>query len=731
MALSNGNNQDDFRIPIGMVILLQAVIAAVYIVPIESDPLLSTQVDLRALEPVLFLTPLATYLLFRWNEWVGRWFAVLAPAATIFAMQNWLPIPGSTALLAVSTGIAGGLIGRRAAAAVAAASVIGLLVVRAATAAPDVWQVGLAVISILTTLLIVLSILQSAADLSSWSHSYYQSAVQMMQENRAQQGELQKAIEDLANANRQMTLLYEKQSVLQRIAEDAERAKSSFVAKVSHEFRTPLNMIIGLASVMIENPRMYGRALPSSLLEDLRIIYRNCDHLASLVNDVLALSQLQTDSIVLHRENLNLANVVGDALDVVRPLINKKNLSLTVEMPPELGLISCDRTRIRQVILNLLSNAARFTDQGGITVRVTPQDHEVIIAVSDTGPGISQGDMERIFEPFCQASEQGWRDNGGSGLGLTISKQFVELHNGRIWLESQIGSGTTFNVSLPRTAPLPPTRLPDRWISQEWSAKGHQTASPTSRLPDRPRVVVYDATEDFAPWISSFSDQVELVNSSGFDDAIANAQKTPARAVLLGTHNKLELQAMLQAARQKLLDTPVLGWTLPVRIAPALRAGADSYMVKPINLDGLKQKLCDIPQPVQRVLITDDDIETRQLLARMLALYDPKIIVETAASGQEALDMLQRNSFDLLLLDVMMPDLNGIAVLEQVRANPATRNLPAIMISAQDLNETQPVCEELVVTLGSGIQLNKALECSIVLSDILFKSGGRSYSTPE
>src|SRR5690606_20223793 len=130
------------------------------------------------------------------------------------------------------------------------------------------------------------------------------------------------------------------------IAEDAERAKSSFVAKVSHEFRTPLNMIIGLASVMIENPRMYGRALPSSLLEDLRIIYRNCDHLASLVNDVLALSQLQTDSIVLHRENLNLANVVGDALDVVRPLINKKKLSLPVEMPPDLGFISCDRTRI-------------------------------------------------------------------------------------------------------------------------------------------------------------------------------------------------------------------------------------------------------------------------------------------------------------------------------------------------------------------------------------------------
>src|SRR5690606_29726453 len=129
------------------------------------------------------------------------------------------------------------------------------------------------------------------------------------------------------------------------------------------------------------------------------------------------------------------------------------------------------------------------------------------------------------------------------------------------------------------------------------------------------------------------------------------------------------LQAMLQTARQALPDTPVVGWTLPVRIAPALLAGADSYMVKPINLDGLKQKLNDFPQPIQRVLITDDDDETRLLLARMLALYDPQITVKTAANGQEALDMLQRESFDLLLLDVVMPDLNGIAVLEQARAN--------------------------------------------------------------
>ena len=173
-----------------------------------------------------------------------------------------------------------------------------------------------------------------------------------------------------------MTLLYERQTVLQRMAEEAERTKSAFVAKVSHEFRTPLNMIIGLASVMIENPRMYGRTLPASLLEDLRIIYRNCDHLASLVNDVLALSQTAVRERRAAPRSARPAATIDEALDVVRPLISQKKLALNVELPPSFRPIAADRTRIRQVILNLLSNAARFTDKGGISVRAGEQDEQ-------------------------------------------------------------------------------------------------------------------------------------------------------------------------------------------------------------------------------------------------------------------------------------------------------------------------------------------------------------------
>ena len=720
MAQSETDQMADVRIPIGVAIVLQVIIAAAYIIPIESDPALSTEPRFRLLEAALYLSPLLTLALYSWRPQVGRWFAVLAPAAILFALQSWLPIPGSMALLAIATGLAAALIGTRAAVGVAAASVLGLFVLRATAGAFDGWQTGIAFIAIVTTLVLTTSVQRTVANVAAWSHSYYLQAVRIMQENRTGQGALQQALEELAHANRQMTLLYERQTVLQRMAEEAERTKSAFVAKVSHEFRTPLNMIIGLASVMIENPRMYGRALPAALLEDLRIIYRNCDHLASLVNDVLALSQLQSGSVALHREPLDLAATINEALDVVRPLISQKKLALNVELPHHLSPIAADRTRIRQVILNLLSNAARFTDKGAISVHASEQDEQVIIAVADSGPGIPAAALERIFEPFCQASEQVWREKGGSGLGLTISKQFVELHGGRIWLESEVGVGTVFFVALPLVEAHPVARLPGSWISREWQWRERTNRGSLPTQPDRPRVVVYDPTAKIEPGLSSYNDQVEVVAYASMAEAIEDVHKTPAHAVLLGADSVVELLPLLHAAAPQLPDTPVLGWALPLRTAPALRAGADHYLVKPLSLATLKQGLAAVPQPLRRVLVADDDDEARRLLTRMLALYDADMVVAAAADGEEALRLLHEQDFDLLLLDMMMPRRNGLQVLEALRNDAHTCGLPVIMISAQDLYAAQPVCSELVITLGDGIQLGKALECAVGVAQILF-----------
>lgn len=730
MTNIDDNRQDELRIPIGIIILLQTIIAMIYIIPIESMHSSVTQMNLRYLEPILYLTPFATLILYRWHDWIGRWFAVLAPIIVIFTLQIWLPIPGSLALLAIPVSTAAMLIGPRAATATVIINILCLFILHTLIGRPDSWQIGIAFASILSTFLIMIFIHRSTSDLSTWSRNYYREAVRIITESRDRQGDLQQALDDLAHANRQMALLYEKQTSLQRIAEEAERAKSSFVAKVSHEFRTPLNMIIGLASVMNENPYMYGRTLPAELQEDLRIIHRNCDHLASLVNDVLALSQFQSSSIVLHRETLDIGEIVSDSLDVVRPLIDQKKLLLTLEMDEHLNPILCDRTRIRQVILNLLSNAARYTDHGGITVRVTENDNSVLIAVTDTGPGILPTDTERIFEPFCQGTEQIWRDKGGSGLGLTISKQFVELHGGRIWLESQLGTGTTFFVSLPRLAPMPPTAPPSRWINREWNWVERRSNPSLPRLPDRPRILIFDSTKEIASGIDNFTNQVELVSTASIEETIFNAKKTPAHAVLFGANEAKDLLPALQTAREQLPDTPLVGWSIPLRISPALYAGANHFLTKPFGIANLKQTLKEVEHPIHNVLVVDDDDDTRMLLSRMLLLYDPDICLKQATNGKEALKLLDSETFDLLLLDIIMPGVNGLQVLNNVRDNPKTHDLTVIVISAQDLNETQPVCTEMVFAMGRGIHLAKALECTVGVSDIFLKPLPEPYPKP-
>lgn len=730
MAPLSSKQQDEFGLPISVVILIQTMIAVVYIVPIESDRALSLDVRLRSIEPVLYLIPLATIGLYRWRETVGRWFAVIAPALLVLTMQLWLPIPGSSALLAVATGLAAGLLGPRAAIGVAFASVAGLLVLRSLFGAPDSWQIGIAVVSILTMLSLTVAMYRAATNVAHWSAAYYQQAMQMTQENRANRGALQQTLDDLAHANRQMTLLYEKQSVLQRMAEEAERTKSAFVAKVSHEFRTPLNMIIGLSSVMLENPAMYGRPLPPALLEDLQIIHRNCDHLAGLVDDVLSLSQLQSGNIGLHREELDIARTIDDALQVVRPLIDQKKLRISVEIPPDLRRVPADRTRIRQVILNLLSNAARFTDSGGISVRVDEQKNQVVIAVADSGPGIAPADSERIFEPFCQGSDHVWREKGGSGLGLTISKQFVELHGGRIWLESTIGLGTTFYVSLPLQPPLPVSRMADSWISREWVWFERQNRSTSAPIHALPRLLVYDSTEEIAQGISHWSEHVEIVTADCLDDVMAEARNTPVQALVLGAQNTTDLLPLLQEAASSLPDTPVFGWTLPARISPALRAGADHYLNKPISLEKFRQCLAGLPDPIRRALVADDDEDARLLLARMLTLCLGEIAIDSACDGAQALHLLQTGSYDLVLLDVMMPQMSGLSLLEWLRSRPTTATTPVIVISAQDLYESPPVCRQVVVSFERGISLENALECTLGVTRTLMIQGAELHPAP-
>ena len=236
----------------------------------------------------------------------------------------------------------------------------------------------------------------------------------------------------------------------------------------SHELRTPLNMIIAYAELITQSPHLYSRRLPSTLLADMNVILRNSQHLSRLVDDVLDLSQIETGRMALSKEWTTITEIIDAATEAVSPLFQTKGLQLEVETADDLPDIYCDKTRIRQVLINLLSNAGRFTEQGGVKVRAWLDDTQFMLSVADTGPGIGTEDQQRLFEPFQQLDASIRRKHGGSGLGLNISKHFIEMHEGRIWLESALGVGTTFTVSLPLAAmPKSMVATPGsrRWVS--------------------------------------------------------------------------------------------------------------------------------------------------------------------------------------------------------------------------------------------------------------------------
>lgn len=264
-------------------------------------------------------------------------------------------------------------------------------------------------------------------------------------------GQLSTAFNEMANA------IQQRETSLKEAWEQAERAdkvKSMFLASVSHELRTPLNAIINLTKFVALG--MYGE-INAEQSEMLNNVVASGKHLLNLINDVLDISKIESDSLELFvEEGLHIEDIIQPAIETANGLVLQKPITIACEIEPELPALTGDEQRIRQVVLNLLSNACKFTDEGQITLSVYRQDSEIIIAVRDTGPGIARDDHEAIFESFRQA-KSGVRKAEGTGLGLPISRRLAEAHDGRLWVESALGEGATFYVALPIKSSLVPT----------------------------------------------------------------------------------------------------------------------------------------------------------------------------------------------------------------------------------------------------------------------------------
>lgn len=579
---------------------------------------------------------------------------------------------------------------------------------------------------------------------AAWAHS--ERNQRLLEQTRDAQVQLKQVLEDLSSANMQLTRLNQLANGLHQEAESARRAKEEFVANVSHELRTPLNMIIGFSRMIVQTPEVYGaRAIPPALLSDLTVILRNSQHLSSLVDDVLDLSQIEADRMALSRERTDLREVVETALSVVRPLYESKHLALASEIEDDLPLLSLDRTRIREVLLNLLSNAGRFTERGGVTVRVDREGADVRIAVTDTGPGIASADLTKLFRPFSQLDDSLSRRHGGTGLGLTLSKRFVELHGGRMWLESELGAGSTFSFSLPIEPAPVAVGGPARWLTPSWSMVTRTRSSQLPLAETRPRFIVLDAAGTLSRLASRYLDGCEIVSVPDVCAARRALEEMPAQALLVADPDALENAGVDQEATALngvtgdlpiiLCPIPATGWSNrsgegEPASANGVAQGEDDqitdYIVKPVSQEALLAAVTATlrasgvnPEGPATILLADDEPDELRLFWRMLSASGGRYRILTANNGAEAYEILQNERPDLILSDLVMPVMDGFQLAAAKNAMPKGREIPMVILSARDPQGQPIVAESVTAWRTGGLSVSQILQCIEALSIIL------------
>jgi len=518
MNESIGGFQSNMRITYKWALPGMVILGMVLISVSEMPSSIFVRSELQDLVILLYIFSGLIMLLDRWKPWLGQSVLIISVAGMIILGDYWLDIPGFLSLLIIPTIMAAAFIGLRAATAAAIAETICLLVLNSLVET-NPGEITIALIAVWSVLLMMFVVYVPMYQVINWVWNFYQRTQIALDDAKNRKAQLALALEDLTRANRQMVLANEKMKNLRQIAEEAQKNKAAFVSKVSHEFRTPLNIIIGMVNLMVNMPQLYEGEFPVKARKQLEVVYRNCQHLANLINDVLDLSQSEAGLMTLDRQPTNLKEIIETAYRVVRPLLDGKNLYWRLIIPEDLPDIYCDRIRIRQVILNLLSNASRFTSHGGITFVVSHSENRVLVSVADTGPGITSKDAKNLFTPFTRVSGS-QDDPGGSGLGLSISKQFIELHDGKMWLESELDVGTTFFFELPIYHPTDPLARAGHWIQDDWEWRRPQSLPDLPASHFKPRVVICDETADICSSLVRSSDEIEFVNYQDLSQAM-------------------------------------------------------------------------------------------------------------------------------------------------------------------------------------------------------------------
>ncbi|GEM_PF-2422086 len=484
---------------------------------------------------------------------------------------------------------------------------------------------------------------------------------------------------------------------------EANKLKSQFLANMSHELRTPLNSIIGFTNRVIKKS---GENLPATQLENLSIVRDEANHLLELINGILDYSKIEAGKMEIHAENFNLLKVAEEVYQMTKTLAETQNIGYkqTAFTDTEIPIYS-DRMKVKQILINLLSNAFKYSESGTVTFSVGKKESNYYIRVKDEGVGISQEDLSHIFDEFRQVDGTYTRKVGGTGLGLSITKKFVEMLGGEIKVCSTVGKGSCFTVILPENIAYKAENLTEN-------------EEDIINADDRKTIVCVDDDPNIQRLYRQYLNDYEFktIALNGQENVLEKIQEIHPDAILLDimlpTKDGWEILSELKDNADT-RNIPVIMASVLSEKKLAYRMKADEYLIKPVTQDEL---LDTIMRTISKkrgidVLVGDDDENFLNLIGQFLE--EEGIPYRLAKDGEAVLKEMQFKKPDILILDIMMPKKDGFTVIEEVRSKEEIKDTPIIVVTAKDLTNKEK--EELhertsIVIQKSAVMMDTVME---------------------